>query len=213
MIFVYILLAILTLWIIIGNLLQKPGNSFDIYFGVPGSGKTTFAAYLAKKRIKKKGRVLSNVSIKGTYEVERNDIGHYMIQDCLLLIDEAGIDYNNRNFSDKKEKMSKEEIYFYKYHRHYNVDIAIFSQGYDDMDKKLRTLATRYYIVKRSIFPGFITRKLINKRLGIDKNTKQIIDEYAFAILGTKWIYCPKLWKMFNSCSYKEMPIKEFRKY
>ena len=81
------------------------------------------------------------------------------------------------------------------------------------MDKKLRTLATRYYIVKRSIFPGFITRKLINKRLGIDKNTKQIIDEYAFAILGTRWIYCPKLWKMFNSCSYKEMPTKEFRKY
>ncbi|MBQ9072123.1 MAG: ATP-binding protein [Bacilli bacterium] len=210
---ILIILGLLMLWIIIGNLRQKPGNSFDIYFGVPGSGKTTFAAYLAKKRIKKKGRVLSNVSIKGTYEVERSDIGHYMIQDCLLLIDEAGIDYNNRNFSDKKEKMSKEEIYFYKYHRHYNVDIAIFSQGYDDMDKKLRTLATRYYIVKRSIFPGFITRKLINKRLGIDKNTKQIIDEYAFAILGTKWIYCPKLWKMFNSCSYKEMPTKEFEKY
>jgi len=213
MIYILIILFIILLWIIIGNLRQKPGNSFDIYFGVPGSGKTTFAAYLAKKRIKKKGIVLSNVSIKGTYEVERSDIGHYMINDCLLLIDEAGIDYNNRNFSDKKEKMSKEEIYFYKYHRHYNVDIAIFSQGYDDMDKKLRTLATRYYIVKRSIFPGFITRKLINKKLGIDKNTKQIIDEYAFAILGTKWIYCPKLWKMFNSCSYKEMPTKEFRKY
>lgn len=210
---IIVILAIIFLWIIIGNLRQKPGNSFDIYFGVPGSGKTTFAAYLAKKRIKRKGKVLSNVSIKGTYEVERSDIGHYMIQDCLLLIDEAGIDYNNRNFSDKKEKMSKEEIYFYKYHRHYNVDIAIFSQGYDDMDKKLRTLATKYYIVKRSIFPGFITRKLINKKLGIDKNTKQIIDEYAFAIFGTKWIYCPKLWKMFNSCSYKEMPTKEFRKY
>lgn len=196
-------------WIIIGNLRQKSGNSFDIYFGVPGSGKTTFAAYLAKKRLKKGGKVLSNVNIKGTYEVEKSDIGHYMIKDCLLLIDEAGVDYNNRNY----KKFTDDEVYFYKYHRHYNVDIAIFSQGYDDMDKKLRTLATKYYIVKRSIFPGFITRKLINKRLGIDKNTKQIIDEYGFAILGTKWIYCPKLWKMFNSCSYKEMPTKKFRKY
>lgn len=206
---VLFLLFILLIWIIIGNLRQKPGNSFDIYFGVPGSGKTTFAAYLAKKRLKRGGRVLSNVNIKGTYEVEKSDIGHYMIKDCLLLIDEAGVDYNNRNY----KKFSDEEVYFYKYHRHYNVDIAIFSQGYDDMDKKLRTLATRYYIVKRSIFPGFITRKLINKRLGIDKNTKQIIDEYVFAILGTKWIYCPKLWKMFNSCSYKEMPKKEFKRY
>lgn len=196
-------------WIIIGNLRQKPGNSFDIYFGVPGSGKTTFAAYLAKKRLKKGGKVLSNVNIKGTYEVEKSDIGRYMIKDCLLLIDEAGVDYNNRNY----KKFTDDEVYFYKYHRHYNVDIAIFSQGYDDMDKKLRTLATKYYIVKRSIFPGFITRKLINKRLGIDKNTKQIIDEYGFAILGTRWIYCPKLWKMFNSCSYKEMPTKEFIEY
>ena len=207
------LLAGFLLWIIIGNLRQKPGNRFDVYFGVPGSGKTTFAAYLAKKRIKRKGIVLSNVNIKGTYEVERSDIGNYMIKDCLLLIDEAGIDYNNRNFADKKEKMTKEEIYFYKYHRHYNVDIAIFSQGYDDMDKKLRTLATRYYIVKKSILPGFITRKLINKVIGIDDNTKQIIDKYSFAIFGTKWIYCPKLWKMFNSTSYKEMPVKDFKLY
>ena len=183
---ILLLLAGFLLWIIVGNLRQKPGNRFDIYFGVPGSGKTTFAAYLAKKRIKRNGLVLSNVNIKGTYEVERSDIGNYMIKDCLLLIDEAGIDYNNRNFADKKEKMSKEEIYFYKYHRHYNVDIAIFSQGYDDMDKKLRTLATRYYIVKKSILPGFITRKLINKVIGIDDNTKQIIDKYSFAILGTK---------------------------
>ena len=210
---ILLFLAGFLIWIIVGNLRQKPGNRFDIYFGVPGSGKTTFAAYLAKKRIKRKGKVLSNVNIKGTYEVVRSDIGTYMIKDCLLLIDEAGIDYNNRNYVDKKEKMTNDEIYFYKYHRHYNVDIAIFSQGYDDMDKKLRTLATRYYIVKKSILPGFITRKLINKVIGIDDNTKQIIDKYSFALFGTKWIYCPKLWKMFNSTSYKEMPIKEFRRY
>ena len=206
---VIVILAIFFLWIIIGNLRQKSGNSFDVYFGVPGSGKTTIAADLTRKALKRKRRVLSNVNIKGAYEVEKSDIGHYMINDCLLLLDEAGVDYNNRNF----KKFSDEEVYFFKYHRHYNVDIAIFSQGYDDMDKKLRTLATRYYIVKRSILPGFITRKLIIKRLGIDKNTKQIIDEYAFAFLGTDWIYCPKLWKMFNSCSYKEMPTKEFMKY
>lgn len=204
-----IIFIILFIWIMIGNLRQKGGNTFDIYFGVPGSGKTTFAAYLAKKRIKKRGKVYSNVNIKGTYEVEKSDIGNYMIKDCLLLIDEAGLDYNNRNY----KKFSDEETYFYKYHRHYNVDIAIFSQGYDDMDKKLRTLATRYYLVKRSLFPGFIKRKLITKTIGIDKQTSQIIDKYSFALFGSKYIYCPKLWKMFNSCTYKELPVKEFQKY
>lgn len=207
--FITIFLTVTILYIVIGNLFQKKGNTFDIYFGVPGSGKTTFAAYLAKKRLKKGKKVYSNVSIKGTYEVCKADIGNYLIDNGLLLIDEAGVDYNNRKF----KSFTDEEVYFFKHHRHYKVDIAIFSQGYDDMDLKLRTLATRLYIVKKSIFPGFIKRKLITKRLGIDKQTKQIIDQYSFAILGTKYIYCPKLWKMFNSYSTKDLPIKDFPKY
>lgn len=206
---ILIILSIFVLWVIIGNLRQKKGNSFDIYFGVPGSGKTTFAAYLAKKRLKKHKVVLSNVNIKGTYEINKSDIGQFMIRNCLLLIDEAGIDYNNRNY----KKFDDDSTYFFKYHRHYNVDIAIFSQDYEDMDKKLRKLATKYYIVKRSILPGFIKRKLISKRIDIDKLTNQIIDKYSFALFGTKYIYCPKLWKMFNSCTYKYLPIKDFKKY
>lgn len=200
---------ILVLYIFIGNLFQKKGNSFDIYFGVPGSGKTTIAAYLAKKALKKNKKVYSNVSIKGTHEVCKQDIGNYLIDNGLLIIDEAGVDYNNRKF----KSFTDEEVYFFKHHRHYKVDVAIFSQGYDDMDLKLRTLATRLYIVKKSIFPGFIKRKLITKRIGIDKQTSQIIDKYSFAILGTKYIYCPKLWKMFNSYSTKDLPIKDFPRY
>jgi replication-associated recombination protein RarA len=34
--------------------LFKPKYTFDIYFGVPGSGKTTFAAWIAKRCIKNK---------------------------------------------------------------------------------------------------------------------------------------------------------------
>lgn len=213
MIVILVLFLIFILWIIIGNLRQKPSNTFDMYFGVPGSGKTTFAAYLAKKRVKRGGKVLSNVPIKGTYKAERGDYGYYMINDCLLLIDEAGIDFNNRDFKDKVKQLTKEEIYFFKYHRHYNVDIAVFSQYYNDADKKLRDLTTRLYIVKKSILPGFIKRKEIGKRIGIDPNTKQIIDEYYFVTFGTKYIHCPKLWKMFNSTSYKELPEKDFERY
>lgn len=201
-------------WIIIGNLRSRASNTFDMYIGVPGSGKTTFAAYLAKKRIKKgkknksKGVVLSNVPIKGTYKVVKSDIGNYMITNCLLIMDEAGIDYNNRNF----KSFSDNETYFYKFHRHYNVDIAMFSQDFD-IDLKLRKLATRLYIVNKSIFPGFIHAKRISKRIGIDKMTKQLIEQYDFVLFGGKYIYAPKLWKMFDSYSYKELPIKEFERY
>ena len=170
---ILVLFVILFLYIFIGNLLLKPSNFFDMYIGVPGSGKTTFAAYLAKKRQKRGkknkslGRVLSNVPIKGSYKIEKTDIGHFMIKDCLLLMDEAGIDYNNRNF----KKFSDDEIYFYKFHRHYNVDIAMFSQDFD-VDIKLRKLATRLFIVNKSIFPGFVKRRLITKKVGIDKIVK-----------------------------------------
>jgi len=218
MIFLYILLAILFLWILLGNIyfgLKHRKVRFDIYFGVPGSGKTTFAAYLTRKSIsknkKKNKRILSNVPIKGAYSVSKQDIGHFQIQDCDLLLDEAGIDYNNRNYN----KFTDDETYFFKYHRHYNVNISIFSQDYEDMDKKLRKLATRYFIVKKSIFPGFVYRREIKKKIGIDKMTKQIIDEYSFTffLFGTKYIYCPKLWKMFNSYDYKVLPHKDFKKW
>lgn len=211
---ILLLIFIFLMYCIIGSLRQRGGNSFDMYIGVPGSGKTTFAAYLAKKRLKKAKKkkcsslVLSNVPLKGSYKVVKSDIGKYEIKDCLLIIDEAGIDYNNRNF----KTFNDDETYFYKFHRHYNVDIAMFSQDFD-VDVKLRKLATRLYIVNRSIIPGFIKRKLITKNVGIDTNTKQLIDEYKYVLFGTKWIYAPKLWKMFNTLERKELPKKEWEKY
>lgn len=223
MTYIYIFLIIFSSWVIFGNIyyaIKYPKIRFDIYFGVPGSGKTTFAAYFTKKmlkkgysklRVRKSKRVLCNVPIKGSYKVTKDDIGHYMISNCLLLLDEAGIDYNNRNFKN----FSKEETYFFKYHRHYKCDIVLFSQDHEDMDLKLRKLATRIYVVRKSILPGFVYRREIKKKIGIDKMTKQIIDEYYFTffLFGTKYIYCPKLWNMFDSFNYKEFPEKEFEKW
>ena len=82
-----------------------------------------------------------------------------------------------------------------------------------DIDLKLRKLATRLFIVNKSIIPGFIKRKEIEKFIGIDENTKQLVDQYKFKLFGTKWIYAPKLWKMFNTLERKELPKKEFEKY
>ena len=77
----------------------RPQYKFYVYFGVPGSGKTTFAAWVAKRVLKKGGRVWSNVPIKGTIKLNpADDIGKYLIQDGHVLIDEAGVEYNNRDF-------------------------------------------------------------------------------------------------------------------
>lgn len=214
---------------------KKAGLVVNVFFGVPGSGKTTFAAYLAKEaakeswviRLAKKHPcrfsekllashffrrsqpVYSNVPITGTYKLEpQTDIGKVMVVDGKVIIDEAGIEYNNRNF----KAFPPDAIYWYKYHRHYECSVDIFSQSYEDMDITLRRLAQNYFVVKKSLLPKFIVVKKIRRKVGIDENTHQIIDKYYFGLpfLDTKWVFSPPLWKLFNSFSRKQLPEKEW---
>ena len=67
---------------------KKPAHILSIYFGVPGAGKTTFAAYLAKHDLKRGFNVWSNVPITGTYKLSPvEDIGKHMICDGRVIID------------------------------------------------------------------------------------------------------------------------------
>lgn len=134
------------------------------------------------------------------------DIGTYMICDGRVIIDEAGIEYDNR----AHKEFSKKSLYFYKYHRHYELAIDIFSQGYDDMDKKLRTLAQRLYVVKKSLLPWFVCRRQIRKKIGINEYTKDIMDEYEFVPFSRKYIFAPLVWKSFNTLSRKSFPEKDW---
>lgn len=212
---------------------KDPPHVLNVYFGVPGSGKTTFAAYLAKRCMKQSrfitwaqkhpgkltGKLLassflkrsipvySNVPITGALQLDpQRDIGKYMMVGGKVIIDEAGIEYNNRNF----KAFPPDAIYWYKYHRHYQCSVDVFSQSYEDMDITLRRLAQNYYVVKKSFLPYFVVCKRIRRKVGIDENTHQIIDHYYFGlpVLGTKWIFTPPLWKLFNSFSRKELPEK-----
>lgn len=189
----------------------KKGNKFHIYFGVPGSGKTTFAAYLTRKYLKKHKNVYSNVAIKGAYSIDAlDDVGSYYMDKGVLLIDEAGIDYSNRSF----KTMPKYVIKFYKYHRKYDLDVAMFSQDLD-IDIKFRKLATSYFIMKRSIIPFFVTKREIKKKIGIDEMTKEIIDEHYFVPFSRRWILSAPLWKMFDTKDTNEtaLPHKDFYRY
>lgn len=161
----------------------------NVYFGVPGSGKTTFAAYLTKWALhenilirfcrrhrnwltslllrsgffKRRIDVYSNVPITGAYRLDaKTDIGFHMIENAKIIIDEAGIEYNNRNY----KSFPQEAIYFYKYHRHYKVSVDVFSQSYEDMDVTLRRLAQNFYVVRRSLVPFCVVARRIRRRVG-----------------------------------------------
>ena len=216
-------------------LCPKHPHVLNVYFGVPGSGKTTFAAYLTKwalhenvlirfcrKRpnrltnlllnsrcLKRRIDVFSNVPITGAYQLNaKEDIGRFMIEDAKIIIDEAGIEYNNRNY----KTFSQEAIYFYKYHRHYKTSVDIFSQSSEDMDVTLRRLAQNFYVVRRSLVPFCVVARRIRRKVGVDEHTKQIMDLYAMGvpIIDTRRIFAPSLWKLFNSYSRKELPQKDW---
>lgn len=83
------------------------------------------------------------------------------------------------------------------------------------MDITLRRLAQNYFVVKKSLLPFFIVCKKIRRKVGIDDMTHQIIDKYyfGFPIIDSKWVFSPPLWKLFNSYSRREMPIKDWEEW
>lgn len=199
------------------EMFRKPprNGSVRIFFGKPGSGKTSFAASFVYKRLKKGLPVWSNVPIKGAYKVSvKDDIGLYQISNGYLIIDEAGIDYNNRQFG-KGKGMTQQQIEWWKLIRHYSVIADVFSQSYDDMDITLRRLASDLFIIKRSIIPGQFLCKRIRRKTAVDEITHQIIDEYRMGIpvLDTYRIRGRKYWKFFDSYDAPSLDDKVWDSY
>lgn len=210
-----------------------------VYFGSPGSGKTTHIMYLIKKQIKYlsswKYR-LSQIPAFSKLFPKQPDYYFTNVKDCVFpfypsselgesslppnsvyYLDEAGIDFNNRKY----KTMSQCSIAYLKLHRHYKHDINIYSQSWEDMDITLRRLADRYFYLKK-IGPFTLVRR-VRKVVTIDKNTQQIIDGYKFT--GILWrlipkflggfksfyfVFRPKYYKYFDSYAI-ENPLPEYQ--
>lgn len=176
------------------------------FYGAPGCGKSTLAAYFARRALSSGITVYSNLPIKGCRRFEKNDLGTYLMEDCLIVWDEVGVDANSRNF--KSNFSGTNIVKFLKYHRHENAMIMVFSQGFDDMDKIIRTLSTEMFVVRKGIFKT-IKYKKIGKKPDIDEITHKPDDIYDFVPLSTKRIFAPRVWDMFNSYERLGLPERE----
>lgn len=179
-------------------------SKINIYFGSPGCGKTTHAAYIVRKCKRRKIPVFSNVPIKGAYLYNPQvDLGVYDISDCVVIIDEASIEFNSRYYKD----MSKGIIYFLKMFRHFHIRaIYVYSQAADDMDITLRRLCKNYYMIKKIGYWSFIHRIKIKE----DVVDGQLVSIYKYAIGLPKVIFRPLYYRMFDSWSRIELPKKQF---
>lgn len=191
------------------RIICRPPNKFAQVFAPPGVGKTSLAAKIVKDCIEMDKPVYSNVPIRGAYKLELKDLGTYLLQDCVLIIDEAGCDLSNRNWM---RNLSEKQIKFIKKHRHYGADIWLFSQAYNDVDNKFRELTTLLIMLKKSKIPFKIRGLAIKKN--VDLINGQIVEYFEWDKNNSFSFYNPKTWAYFNSYDKTEKyESKEFEKF
>lgn len=175
------------------------------YFGLPGSGKTTFLTMIAQKELRKikKGkskykRVFTNFYCYGCYKIEWSDLGNKLIEESLILIDEITLFADSRDFA----KFSLPTKMFFLLHRHYGCDIVYFTQHYNNVDKKIRDITYDLYFVKPFLF-GFSRASRIFRTLDIQEQTHEIVNGYRFS----------KLLDRFNGKTHKYCFRRRWFKY
>ena len=85
----------------------------SMYFGVPGVGKTTLLAKIAIEQRKNYQHIYSNVPLKidGITYIDDSCIGTYELENCLILIDEASIFADNRDYKSFNKNGTRLEYF------------------------------------------------------------------------------------------------------
>ena len=192
--------------------------AISLYFGLPGCGKTTWLTKLALDAVRhgKYQFVYTNVhlSVPGVTYIDNSVIGTYELENCLLLIDEATLFADSRDFKN----FSKGRLEYFLEHRHRNADIVLFTQQWDGVDRKIRVITDRVYYVYKGIILGhwfsscwrvpygilFPDPKKTGEKLG------EIVQGYSkpnfFVRLFAKRIFRPLYYKYFDSWELEKLP-------
>lgn len=177
--------------------------SISLYFGLPGCGKTTLLAKHAYDAVRSKRyiHVYTNVhnTIPGVTYIDNECIGVYDLRDCLLLIDEATLFADSRDHKN----FSKDRISFFLLHRHYNVDLNLYTQQWNGVDLKIRVITDRVYYVYKTAILGHWFTKYYRIPYGIiipdpkksdSQKLGEIIQGYSKPSLIVR-LFCPRVFR------------------
>lgn len=190
----------------------------SLYFGLPGAGKTTMMCHLMIKALKsgKYESVFCNVrnSIPGVTYIDNECVGLYDLHNAFICIDEATLFADSRDFKN----FGKGRLTYFLEHRHYDVDIVLFTQQWDGVDRKIRVITDRVYYVYKGIFTKkWITRSyrvpygiIIPDPKSAGDKLGEIVQGYAkpniLVRLLSPWLYRPKYYKYFDSWERPYLP-------
>lgn len=191
----------------------------SLYFGLPGAGKTTIMAKHAKRALGRRSpykHVFCNVklNLEGIIYVENTDFGHYQIEDGLVLIDEATLEFDSRDYKN----FSKRLVQFFLLHRHYNLDIELYTQQWDGVDRKIRVITDRCFYIYKGLFLGTWISRYYRVPYGIiipdpkkgNEKLGEIVQGYAkpgfFGRLFGGWCLRPLYYRYFDSWEAPRLP-------
>lgn len=188
----------------------------SVYFGLPGCGKTSSMVWLACKNEGKYKHIRCNVPLNLDFvePVDADWLGRYLIEDSLLLLDEATILFDSRDFKN----FGKDKTSFFMMHRHYHCDIVLFVQRWDAIDLKIRSVTERVFYAYRPKLVGKWFTKVWAVPYKVvwptnDKG-KPIAGDISMGYLKPsglqtvfcRWIFRPPLYKFFDSFVHPDLP-------
>lgn len=175
-----------------------------LIMGKAGSGKSSKMALIVRESIKLGRPVYCSHHVLGAIQVNAQDLGKYDLNDCDIIIDEAQLEYDNRDF----KSFTKHNKYFFSNFRHHNCRVYILSQSFEDLDVKIRRQAQRIYIMQ-PFLPGILLMQKVRVKFGISEDETAIITKYRSSILDIRLNWSRPAWKYFNSYSRPELPALE----
>lgn len=153
-----------------------------IFFGKPGSGKTTIEARISYEHNHKKKNFITgkrytalystDPTIKGCIPIRYDDLGKFEPPfRSAFILSEAGIGLNNRNW----KKLDHDAIEFFAKHRHREVDVFLDSQTLD-IDVSVRMRVSCNYICKKLAFWTILIPVTFN--IDVDNDQKTLMECY-----------------------------------
>jgi len=172
-----------------------------LVMGKPGSGKSTYMALLVRDAIKKGRPIYSNAHVLGALKVDHSDLGKYLFLNCDIIIDEAQLHYDSRDFKN----FSEFNKFFFSHYRHFSCRVFILSQSFEDLDVKIRRQAQYIYICQPFI-KGILLMEKIRMKFSVSEDETGIITLYKSNLFSLRFKLGFLAWKYFDSYSMPALP-------